>query len=217
MRPRSARTGACTSVRQRPADPHLYRLVISVLGNREVFDRYELNFGIRYFDFDAKKGFFLNGKPLKILGVCNHHDLGALGAAVNTRAIERQLQLLKAMGCNAIRTAHNPPAPELLDLCDRMGFLVMDEAFDMWKKRKNRYDYNIDFEAWHSADLEDMVIRDRNHASVFLWSIGNEIREQFDLSGIRITRELVEIVKKHDTTRGVICALKKFHLPVGGA
>jgi beta-galactosidase len=136
-----------------------------------------------------------------------HHDLGALGAAVNTRAIERQLQILKAMGCNAIRTSHNPPAPELLDLCDKMGFLVMDEAFDMWKKGKNKFDYHVDFKDWHRQDLEDQVKRDRNHPSVFMWSIGNEIREQFDSSGTDIARELVEIVKRLDTTRPVTCAL----------
>ncbi len=109
-----------------------------------------------------------------------HHDLGALGAAVNVRAMERQLQILKDMGCNAIRTAHNPPAPEFLDLCDKMGFIVMDEAFDMWKKKKNKFDYNIDWDQWHKQDLEDQVKRDRNHPSVIIWSIGNEIREQFD-------------------------------------
>ena len=187
--------------------PSLYRLVTKIYEKKKLVDEVETIFGIRYFSFDPQKGFSLNGQPLKILGVCNHHDLGALGAAVNTRAIERQLEILKAMGCNAIRTAHNPPAPELLDLCDRMGFLVMDEAFDMWKKRKNRFDYNIDFDQWHRRDLEDMVARDRNHPSVFMWSIGNEIREQFDSTGLRITRELVDIVKAMDTTRPVICAL----------
>jgi len=187
--------------------PKLYRAVLTLEEKGKPIDRIEKTFGVRYFSFDAKKGFSLNGKPMKIYGVCNHHDLGALGAAVHPAAIERQLRILKEMGCNAIRTAHNPPAPELLDLCDRMGFLVMDEAFDMWKKRKNKFDYNIDFNEWFRKDLRDLVIRDRNHPSVFMWSIGNEIREQFDSSGIRLTKEMVDIVKSLDSTRPVTCAL----------
>src|SRR5690606_37634418 len=125
--------------------PYLYKLVSEVSVNKKVVDVYETSFGIRYFDFNAEKGFSLNGEPLKILGVCNHHDLGALGAAINTRALERQLVILKAMGCNGIRTAHNPPAPELLDLADKMGFIVMDEAFDMWAKPKSPFDYHLDW------------------------------------------------------------------------
>lgn len=187
--------------------PYLYKAVTKIISSNKVTDEYETTFGVRAFHFDAVNGFFLNGKGLKILGVCNHHDLGALGAAVNVRAIERQLEILKVMGCNAIRTAHNPPAPELLDLCDKMGFIVMDEAFDMWKKRKNKADYHLDFEQWHQRDLEDMVKRDRNHPSVFIWSIGNEIREQFDSTGITITKDLVRIVKNLDTTRPVTSAL----------
>jgi beta-galactosidase len=187
--------------------PYLYNTITRIFqGDREI-DKYTTTFGIRYFNFDAQKGFSLNGKPLKILGVCNHHDLGPLGAAINIRAMERQLEILKAMGCNAIRMAHNPPASHLLDLCDQMGFLVMDEAFDVWKKRKNRYDYHLDFDKWHKRDLEDMIKRDRNHPSVIMWSIGNEIREQFDTSGIRLTRELTQIVKQLDTTRPVTAAL----------
>jgi beta-galactosidase len=187
--------------------PYLYKAVTRVVVNGKTVDEYVTPFGIRSFDFDVQKGFSLNGKPTKILGVCMHHDLGALGAAVNVRAMERQLQILKGMGCNAIRTSHNPPAPEFLDLCDKMGFLVMDEAFDMWRKKKNKFDYNIDFEKWHKQDLEDQIKRDRNHPSVFIWSIGNEIREQFDSTGIPITKELVSIVKQLDTTRPVTSAL----------
>jgi beta-galactosidase len=188
-------------------DTYLYKAVTTIKSNGRILDRYTTVFGIRTFYFDAAKGFFLNNKPLKILGVCNHHDLGALGAAVNIRAIERQLEILKAMGCNAIRTAHNPPATELLDLCDKMGFIVMDEAFDMWQKRKNKMDYHLEFEKWHKKDLEDQVKRDRNHHSVFMWSIGNEIREQFDSSGTRIASELVGIIKSLDDTRPVTSAL----------
>jgi beta-galactosidase len=173
----------------------------------QLVDEVQTTTGIRSFYFDPQQGFFLNGAPLKILGVCNHHDLGALGAAVNRRAIERQLEILKAMGCNAIRSAHNPPAQELLDLCDRMGFIVMDEAFDMWRKRKNREDYHLDFDEWSRRDLGDMVKRDRNHASVFIWSIGNEIREQFDSTGTSIANMLTAVVKSFDTTRPVTSAL----------
>lgn len=193
-----------------PDSPVLYKAVTLLFRDGKEIDRYETSFGFRSVYFDADTGFFLNGRPLKIKGVCLHHDLGALGAAVNVRAMERQLQILKYMGCNAIRTAHNPPAPELLDLCDRMGFLVMDEAFDMWRKKKNKYDYYADFDQWHAKDLQDMVLRDRNHPSVFMWSIGNEIREQFDSSGIRLTKELVALVKALDTTRPVTAALSEW-------
>lgn len=188
-------------------NPHLYKAKTIVYADGKRVDEYETPFGIRYFRFDSEKGFFLNGKPLKIFGVNNHHDLGALGAAFNVRAAERQLEILKTMGCNAIRMSHNPPAPELLDLCDRMGILVMNEAFDCWAVKKMDFDYHVDWAEWHQRDLEDMVLRDRNHPSVFAWSIGNEIREQFDSTGIRIGCELVEIVRKLDTTRLVTCGL----------
>ncbi len=173
-------------------------------------DNYETTFGIRTFVFDVDKGFSLNGKHVKINGVCDHHDLGCLGSAVNKRALERQLEILKTMGCNAIRTSHNPPAPELLDLCDRMGFIVMDEAFDMWKKKKTDFDYSLDWDTWHRQDLTDMILRDRNHPSVFIWSIGNEIPEQWDKqdsSGTVIARELGALVKSLDATRPVTSAL----------
>ncbi|MBD0364793.1 MAG: glycoside hydrolase family 2 protein [Flavisolibacter sp.] len=193
-------------------NPYLYKAVSQVIADGKAVDRYETIFGIRYFYFDREKGFLLNGKPLKILGVCNHHDLGALGAAINTRALERQLELLKAMGCNGIRTSHNPPAPELLDLCDSMGFIVMDEAFDMWAKPKTKYDYSLNWQEWHQKDLEDFILRDRNHPSVFIWSVGNEIPEQWgdekknDTAGKVISRELAAIVQSLDTTRPVTTA-----------
>jgi beta-galactosidase len=189
--------------------PNLYKAVTKVVSPGKTVDEYTTTFGIRSFRFDADKGFFLNEKPLKILGVCMHHDLGALGVAVNVSAMRRQLQIMKDMGANAIRTAHNPPAPELLDLCDQMGLLVIDEAFDMWRKKKNKFDYFADFPEWHEKDLQDQVLRDRNHPSVFMWSIGNEIREQFDSTGLTITRELVDIVKELDTTRPVTAALSE--------
>ncbi len=192
--------------------PHLYKAVSQLKSGTRVLDTYETTFGIRSFYFDREKGFFLNGNPLKILGVCNHHDLGALGAAINTRALERQLEILKNMGCNGIRTSHNPPAPELLNLCDKMGFIVMDEAFDMWAKAKTTYDYSLDWEQWHQKDLTDFIRRDRNHPSVFIWSIGNEIYEQWgdekkgDTAGRVIARELVSIVKSLDNTRPITTA-----------
>jgi beta-galactosidase len=187
-------------------NPYMYKAVSSIEWEGTLYDEYETFFGIRYFSFDSNKGFLLNGKNIKIKGVCNHHDLGCLGSAINKRALERQLEILKDMGCNGIRTSHNPPAPELLDLCDRMGFIVMDEAFDMWKLKKNPYDYNLFWEEWHKRDLEDLVLRDRNHPSVFIWSIGNEIPEQWDSSGIEMTKELVSIVKNVDNTRSVTSA-----------
>ncbi len=161
--------------------PYIYK-VESVLKDRttgEVLDTYITPTGIRSFRFDAQKGFVLNGEQLKINGVCMHHDLGCLGAAVNKRAIERQLEILKDMGCNGIRCSHNPPAPELLDLCDRMGFIVMDETFDMWRKKKTSHDYARYFDEWYERDLADLVMRDRNHPSVFIWSVGNEVLEQW--------------------------------------
>jgi beta-galactosidase len=190
-------------------NPYMYKAISQIEHKGEILDDYETPFGIRYFNFDSEKGFFLNGKLVKIKGVCNHHDLGCLGAAVNTRALERQLEILKEMGCNGIRTSHNPPAPELLDLCDKMGFIVMDEAFDMWKIGKTEFDYHLDFEKWHKQDLEDMVKRDRNHPSVFIWSIGNEVMEQWnkeDSSGSVIAKRLTSIVKNLDSTRPVTSA-----------
>jgi beta-galactosidase len=187
-------------------NPYLYRAVSTIEWEGTLYDDYETVFGIRYFSFESNRGFLLNGKKVKIRGVCNHHDLGCLGSAINTRALERQLELLKEMGCNGIRTSHNPPAPELLDLCDRMGFIVMDEAFDMWKMQKTSYDYHIFWDEWYKRDLEDMVLRDRNHPSVFIWSIGNEIQEQWNITGIEMARELAAIVRNIDNTRPVTSA-----------
>jgi beta-galactosidase len=190
-------------------NPYLYKAVSQIEYEGKILDDYETPFGIRYFNFDSEKGFSLNGELVKIKGVCNHHDLGCLGTAVNTRAIERQLEILKEMGCNGIRTSHNPPAPELLDLCDRMGFIVMDEAFDMWEKSKTEFDYHLAFKEWYKKDLEDLIRRDRNHPSVFIWSIGNEVIEQWnkeDSSGSVIAKKLASIVKNLDPTRPVTSA-----------
>jgi beta-galactosidase len=190
-----------------PDAPVLYTSHSEVLLDGIPVDELDTPFGIRTFRFDPAKGFFVNGQALKIRGVCDHHDLGCLGSAVNTRAMERQLEILKAMGCNAIRTSHNPPDPGLLDLCDRMGFLVMDEAFDMWKRGKTRFDYHMYWDEWSHIDLRDQVLRDRNHPSVIIWSIGNEIWEQGDSSGTRIARELTSLIKGLDPTRPVTSAL----------
>lgn len=191
-------------------NPYLYQVQTQVWVDGKETDREESALGIRSFSFDADRGFVLNGNELKIRGVCNHHDLGALGAAFNVRAAERQLELLKKMGCNGIRTSHNPPASALLDLCDRMGFIVMDEAFDMWAKKKTDFDYHLDWEDWHKRDLEDLVLRDRNHPSVFIWSTGNEIQEQWgtgaDTAGRVIARELTKIVRSLDPSRPVTIA-----------
>ena len=190
-------------------EPNLYKAVsqVACLRDQRVCDEYQTPFGIREFSFDRDKGFFLNGKNMKINGVCDHHDLGCLGAAIHTRALERQIEILKGMGVNALRTSHNPPAPELLELCDRMGLIVMDEAFDMWAMGKTEYDYHLDWDEWHKRDLEDMVLRDRNHPSVTIWSIGNEVREQWDESGVSIARELAGIVRELDTTRPITAAM----------
>ena len=190
--------------------PYLYKAVTTVKQNGKITDTYTTPVGIRSFVFDQQQGFLLNGQPVKIKGVCNHHDLGCLGTAINKRALQRQLEILKGMGCNAIRTSHNPPAPELLDLCDEMGFIVMDEAFDMWEKQKNPYDYHLAWQQWHRKDLEDQLKRDRNHPSVFIWSVGNEIPEQWgkdnDTTGRTIVRELVSIVRSLDATRPTVTA-----------
>jgi beta-galactosidase len=182
------------------SDPELYRVAVTVLQGTAVTDRYETNFGFRTLNFTPRDGFLLNGKRVEIRGVCNHHDLGALGAAFNIRAAERQLEILKEMGCNAIRTSHNPPAPELLDLCDKMGFLIQVEAFDTWRIGKKTKDYNLLFNAWHAEDLKAMVCRDRNHPSVFMWSTGNEVPDQ---RNPYLSSALSAIVKSEDNTRPV--------------
>ncbi|MBR2396187.1 MAG: DUF4982 domain-containing protein [Bacteroidaceae bacterium] len=160
-------------------DPYMYTMITEIRLDGKTIDTYTTPFGIRTIEFRADSGFYLNGEHVRINGVCNHHDLGCLGAATNERAIERQLQILKGMGCNGIRCSHNPPSPILLDLCDRMGFLVMDEAFDMWRRRKTDRDYARFFDDWYERDLTDLVVRDRNHPSIVLWSIGNEVLEQW--------------------------------------
>ena len=160
-------------------NPYTYSLKTELLANNTVVDEYVTTIGFRYFEFDPVKGFSLNGKSMKINGVCEHHDLGCLGSAINEDAIHRKLTILKEMGVNAIRCSHNPPAPELLNMCDTMGFIVMDEAFDMWRRRKTQNDYARFFDEWHERDLADLIMRDRNHPCILMWSIGNEVLEQW--------------------------------------
>ena len=159
--------------------PHVYTLKTRVLQGGKVVDEVETVTGFRSFRFDAQTGFWLNGKNMKINGVCEHHDFGCLGAALHEDALHRKLLKLKKMGVNAIRSSHNPPAPELLNMCDTMGLIVMDESFDMWRRRKTQNDYARFFDEWHERDLADLVLRDRNHPCILMWSIGNEVLEQW--------------------------------------
>ena len=161
-------------------DPYLYVVKTELMdANGEIVDSYTTTTGFRSFVFDAKTGFSLNGKQMKINGVCEHHDLGCLGAAFIDDAMHRKLVILKEMGVNAIRCSHNPPAPELLNMCDSMGLIVMDESFDMWRRKKTQNDYARFFDEWHERDLADLIKRDRNHPSILMWSIGNEVLEQW--------------------------------------
>jgi len=186
--------------------PHLYDVRTSIRRNGRVVEEASTAFGIRTAEFTAENGFLLNGRRVPINGVCNHHDLGPLGAAVREGALERQVKILQEMGCNAIRTSHNPPAPELLDLCDRMGIVVLDEAFDCWIKGKTPNDYSTLFKEWHERDIRAFVRRDRNHPCVIAWSAGNEIQEQGDGS---LAGMLRDIFHSEDPTRPVTAACNK--------
>jgi len=186
--------------------PRRYLLVTTVERDGKAVDRYETPFGVRTIEFTATNGFLLNGQRVPLNGVCDHADLGALGTVVNTRGLERQIEILKAMGCNAIRTSHNPPAPELLDLCDRMGMLVMDESFDCWDRAKKPNDYHLLFDQWHEKDWRAELRRDRNHPSIILWSIGNEIPEQGRPEGPAMAAELSRIAHEEDPTRPTTAA-----------
>ena len=159
--------------------PNIYNVRTEVVVGGKVIDTYETTTGFRSFKFDPQTGFWLNGKNFKLNGVCEHHDFGCLGAALNEDAMHRKLTKLKAMGVNSIRSSHNPPAPELLNMCDTMGLIVMDESFDMWRRKKTQNDYARFFDEWHERDLTDLVLRDRNHPSILMWSIGNEVLEQW--------------------------------------
>jgi len=188
--------------------PAMYRAIVRVISGKTVLDGETVPFGIREFHFDAATGFWLNGKNFKIKGVCLHADDSALGTAIPVSEWERRLATLKELGVNAIRTAHNPPAPEFLDLCDRMGFLVMDEMFDCWTVGKNQYDYHLHFTEWSHADTRDTVMRDRNHPSIILYSAGNEIHDTPKQELARqILRGLLDVFHATDPTRPVTQAL----------
>ena len=182
-------------------NPYLYTLRSTLTEGKRLVDEVDNVLGIRTIEYPLDKGFLLNGQQVKMKGVNLHHDGGAVGAAVPERVWERRLEILKSGGCNAIRTAHNPPAPEFLDLCDRMGLLVMDEAFDQWINAKNKEDYHLYFREWHERDLTAMVARDRNHPSVVMWSIGNEIRDQRSAEGPGAAAEMIAICHRLDDTR----------------
>ena len=182
-------------------NPRLYTAKTEVLVGNALTDTYRTSFGIRTIEFTTDNGFLLNGKRVPLKGVCNHSDLGALGTIANTRGLERQIEILKGMGCNAIRTSHNPPAPELLDLCDQLGMLVMDESFDCWKSGKTANDYHLLWDDWHERDWRAELRRDRNHPSIILWSIGNEVKEQNTPDGRVFAAELTAIAHEEDPTR----------------
>jgi len=183
--------------------PNLYTAEVQVITNGKVTDQTVTTFGIRTIHFDAKTGFTLNGKTVKLKGGNLHHDNGFLGSATIDRAEERRVELMKANGFNAIRASHNPPSKQFLDACDRLGVVVMDEAFDQWVRPKNPQDYNLYFREWWKKDLKSMIYRDRNHPSVILWSIGNELNERADSLGYAIRKELVAEAHRLDSTRPV--------------
>ncbi|MFC2123659.1 glycoside hydrolase family 2 TIM barrel-domain containing protein [Bacteroidota bacterium] len=191
-------------------NPNLYKLIIEVSVAGSVVDSYTTNFGIRSIEFSADKGFLLNGKNMFLKGACIHHDNGILGSAAFDRAETRRVEILKANGFNAIRTAHNPPSDAFLDACDRIGMLVIDESFDMWTRAKKPQDYSLYFNEWWEKDMRAMLLRDRNHPSVIIWSIGNEIPERGDSTGYRIARQLANVVKEIDSTRPVTNAICRF-------
>ena len=197
-----------------PETPVLYTASSRLYAGQVLKDTYSTRFGIRSFTFESGKGFSLNGQSRKFKGVCNHHDLGPLGAAVNTAALRRQLTLLKGMGADALRTTHNMPAPELVSLCDEMGILLIVESFDEWKKPKVKNGYSQYFDEWSERDLVNMVHRDRNHPSVILWSIGNEVPDQWAPGGTKIARRLQDIVHREDPTRPVTAGMDQFDAAV---
>ena len=183
-------------------DPNLYVAITRLYQNDELIDEYKTRFGIRTIEFCSARGLIVNGEPIKIQGVNQHHDLGAIGAAFNKSAAKRQLDLLKQLGCNAIRLAHNPPAPELLELTDQMGFLVVNEIFDVWERKKTPLDFHLVFPEWYEADTRAFVRRDRNCPSVIMWSYGNEVGEQYTgKDGAIIAKQLHNIIKDEDPTR----------------
>jgi beta-galactosidase len=195
--------------------PDLYNAEITIKAGKEGSDIFNQAFGIRSIKFSAGKGFLLNGKPVELKGGCMHHDNGLLGSAAFDRAEERRVELMKANGYNAIRCAHNPPSSAFLDACDRLGMLVIDEFTDMWESYKNPQDYSRFFREWSDKDLTDMIMRDRNHPGIIMWSIGNEIPESSLPNGVGIAKKLVDRVRSLDNTRVVTEAISEFLTPGG--
>lgn len=187
--------------------PHLYQVEIQVLKDKNIIDDTKTTFGIRSIKFTSENGFQLNGKTVKINGGCVHHDNGCLGAAAFDRAEVRRVELLKSAGFNAIRTSHNPPSEAFLDACDRLGMMVIDESFDGWRESKTPFDYSVYFNEWWQRDLEAMVLRDRNHPSIIVWSIGNEIIERKKPEAVETAKMLVNCLHKNDPTRPVTSAM----------
>ena len=199
-------------------DPYLYTLETSIEKDGKILDSVSCKIGFREIEFTADKGFFLNGRHVKLHGVCNHHDLGALGAAVNRTAIKRQLEIMKEMGVNAIRTSHNMPAVELMELCDEMGILVDSEAFDMWELKKTDYDYARFFDDWYKIDVASWIRRDRNHPSVIMWSVGNEIYDTHASDrGAQVTKMLCDEVRVHDYLKNAYTTMGSNYIPWEGA
>jgi len=195
--------------------PNLYTAKTTIIQGNKILDRYNTTFGIRTIEYGADFGFKLNGKKTRFKGVCLHHDLGPLGTAVNTRATERQLEIMQDMGVNAIRTSHNPPSPEQVQLCDKMGLMIQVEAFDVWQMAKVENDYSKHFDDWHEQDLRDMIRTFRNSPSVVMWSIGNEILEQSQNTiGTEIAQSLVAICKDEDTTRPTTAGFNQYRKPM---
>jgi beta-galactosidase len=190
-----------------PESPALYRAVTQVVVDGKAVDEVSTPFGIRSLEWSAEKGFLLNGKPLKMTGGSVHHDNGPLGAAAFDRAEARRVQILKESGFNAVRASHNPPSPAFLDACDRLGMLVLDEAFDCWSRGKNQFDYSVAFKDWWQRDLDSMVLRDRNHPSVVMWSIGNEVPERGEPLGAQEAKTLTDDLRGLDRTRPITAAL----------
>ena len=189
-----------------PESPAMYRAVSTVRKDGKVMDRVTTPFGIRSLAWSAEKGLLLNGRPIKLTGGSVHHDNGPLGAAAFDRAEERRVQLMKAAGMNAVRTAHNPPSTAFLDACDRLGLLVLDEPFDVWAAHKVKFDYGSDFDAWWKQDVSSMVLRDRNHPSIVIWGIGNEIPELEVDRGAALGKQLADHVRALDNTRPLTLA-----------
>ena len=184
-----------------PGTPRLYRAITRVVKGGKVVDEIVTPFGIRSVAWSVDKGFLLNGKAVELVGGSVHHDNGPLGAAAFDRAEERRVELLKAAGFNAVRTAHNVPSPAFLDACDRLGLLVVDEPFDVWKTPKVKFDSALDFDEWWQRDVDAMVLRDRNHPAIVMWGIGNEIPEVWTPEGAPLARTIADHVRSLDSTR----------------